>query len=747
MGKGEDKRNAQGGVFAPAEGSQPGKTSIKGSSQTTVWGKSSPLRKLPYLLIPLSVKFPLLAKLLLLFLFSKWLKHAVGNVPMSFLYRKNEEAFQQLIQLLLLQMHQSGGKNGSNKSTFRTVRPMVDGVYRSIEGMMKCITRVYFFLYGTQCSEVFFAEEINEKAELMSTPSRVSNLWVLRGAYLNLFVALLGHPGEGDKAEGQLHQRERRFNQQAQHLPYPDEQTLYKNIRDLYKEKYQREYHIMMRSEEFSFLHPFYEIVLHTGKKVFSCLHLMLLTMMSIYCLCRSLFILTRYIHAMEKKKLYERCCEGRAASDELFRLLIESVAHMSQDLTGEEAPICAEGNYPDGDDDEGDDDEGDDHDDANDAANDGDLPDGELHIYDALQTKLRLCLSIINRIKGEHPRGASKMFVKQNPRQAQELARQEELVPTYEPPRQKEVYETEPASAHTGGETEKSEKSEKNGTSEKNAKNAESPNDDPTSQRKEQQRDGTLTYAIYLYHSRTAEAATQGERKRQEESTSVEDPSMGQSLTAQKEENRTEGKYTNGPMDSHLASCGIANKTDKRHTKEGSSPHPSVDPHGSKAPSNLSCQILINELKKTFKKKKQYVYLSKKLCFDESVGDFVMRDVSSDGKGKSGRDDSGSDGSGRDDSRSDGSGRDDSRSDGSGRDDSRSDKGRTKRRVQVGPPGGAYPRSGEDAQGDTPGDTPKDIRKDTREDPLEEDCLSPMADVPAFRQNIAAAISRGKIV
>ncbi|GAB69125.1 hypothetical protein PCYB_145530, partial [Plasmodium cynomolgi strain B] len=585
MEKGEDKRNAQGGVFTPAQESQPGKTPIKGSEKKTATGGDqtavggeSPLRKLPYLLIPLSVRFPLLAKLLLLFFLSKWLKHAVGTVLISFLYRKNGEVFQQLIQVLLLQMRHSGGKKGSNKSNFKTVRPMVDAVYSNIEGMMKWITRVYFFLYGTPCSGLLFPEDINKKTELMSTPRRVSNLWVLRGAYLNLFVALLGHPGESDKEEGrhnqregrhnqgeeQLNQREGQLNQPERYLPCPAEQTLYKNIRALYKVKYEREYKIMMRSECFSFLHRFCELVQHIARRAFSCLHLVLLTTMSIYCLCRSLVMLTHHIHALEKKKLYERCCEGGDASDELFCLLIESIALMSQDLAGEETPICEEANHP--------------HDDEH--------SDGRLHIYDELQTKLRLCLNMINRIKGKQPRDASKTLVKQNPKQTQDFPSHEEPVSTYEPLREKEVYETEPSSSHTGGET---------------------ANSDPTSQRKEQQRDGSLTYAVYLYESRTSEETTQGKMKRRvRRSTSVEDASAGHEHSsqerhpqrAQKEEDCTEGTYINGPMSNHIASCGNANETNKRHIEGGCSPHPSADPHGNKPPSNLSHEILINELK-----------------------------------------------------------------------------------------------------------------------------------------------------
>ncbi|ANQ11027.1 Uncharacterized protein PCOAH_00053880 [Plasmodium coatneyi] len=658
MGKIDDKGNAQGDVFAPAEENKPGKTSIKGSEQSIVGGKS-PLRKLPYLLIPLSVRFPPLAKLLLLFLLSKWLKRAVGNVLIRFLYRKNDELFQQLIQLLLLQMRQSGGKKGSNKSSFKAVCPMVDAVYSNIQGMMKCITRVYFFLYGTPCSGLLFPEDINEKAEPMSTPRRVSNLWVLRGAYLNLFVSLLGHPGESDKAEWP-------HNQPAQHLNHPTEQILYKNIRDLYKVKYQKEYQIMIRSEFFSFLHRFCELVQHVGRKAFSSVHLVILTIVSIYCLCRSLFILTHYIHALEKKKLYERCCERGAAADELFRLLIESVAQMSEDLS-----TCAEGNHPDDDDDDDDD----------------DLPDGELHIYDALQTKLRLCLSMINRMKDKHPRDASKMLAKQNQKQAQDVPSCEEPVPTCEPPKQKEVYETEPSNGHTGGET---------------------ANGDPTPQRKEQQGVVDLTYSVYLYESRTGEEVTQGMMKRQGGCTSVEDTSAGQSSQekqprkVQKGEDLTEGNYNNGPTDSHIASCGNANETHRRHIKGGPSPHPTGDPHGrSNPPSNLSYETLINELKGMFSKKKRYIYMSKKLCFDESVGDFVMRDVSSDGKGDSAN-------------------------------HSGSDKACTDRRAEMAATGGVYPRSEEN--------TPEEMTP-------EEDHLRPMVDMPTFRQNIAAAITRERIV
>ncbi|CAA9991086.1 conserved Plasmodium protein, unknown function [Plasmodium knowlesi strain H] len=702
MEKGKDKRNSQGDVFAPAEESQPGKTSKGESEQTAVRGMSA-LRKILYLLIPLSVKLPLLAKLILLFLLSKLLKHAVSNVLIHFLYRKNDEAFQQLIQLLLLEMRLNGGKKKErNKSNFKTVRPMVDGVYSNIQGMMKYIIRMYFFLYGIRYSGLLLPEDIDEKAELMSTPRRVSNLWVLRGAYLNLFVALLGHPGESDKAECQLHHWECKY-------PDPAERNLYKNIRDLYKVKYQKEYEIMMRSEYFFLLQRFCEFVQHTGRKAFSYIHLVILSTMSIYCLCRSLFLLTHHIHVLEKKKLYERCCEGGSASNELFRLLIESVAHMSEDLAREEESTCAEGNHlddvivhNDNDNDNDNDVDNDVDNDDDDEDDDDDLPNGQLHIYEAMQNKLRLCLNMINRIKNKHPRYATKMLVKQKQARAQDLPGYEQPVPTCEPHKQKEVYETEPSNGQTEGET---------------------AFDDPISQRKEEQRDGSLTYSVYLYESRTDEKETQREIKRQMESTSVENISaehssqQRQSQREKKEENRTEGNRTNAPIDNHIACCGNVDEMDKKHMEGGSSPHHCADPHGrSKPPSNLSYEVLINELKGTFTKKKRYIYLRKKLCFDESVGEFVMREVSSNGKGRSAE--GGVDQS-VDHPSVDHLSVDHPSVDHPSVDDRSDDSGGTKQRSHVRAPSGENTR--------------------------EEDHLRPMVDVSTFRQSIAAAISRDR--
>ncbi|GAW83673.1 hypothetical protein, conserved [Plasmodium gonderi] len=705
-----------------------------------------------YMLIPLSFRyFPLLAKVILIIIFFKYMQYLFQNVLLFFLYNKNKQGFDELIKLLLLQLHNEKDEAEKNKDNDEKVRLIVDDIYTRIQEIMKSVIWIYFVFSKNSCNHLYQPPGFStDGSKIVSTPRRIANLWDLQGVYMNLYVVLLRlklckvRDKSVDESLDESHHKS--TDQQ-------DEKTLFKNIRNVYKLKYTKEYEMMKRNDEFSFFSHFGELVCYSVKQTFICFHFFFFTTISIYYLSRSFFILSYYKNVLKTKLRYENSCKNRDMCDELFFLLIDSISHLSYEQT--DAPSGANSRC------------------VND---DESQRDRKLSTYETMECNLLKCIKLINVLKSEHSKDNYDKVLHKNPKNTNESENQEELASNYVLPSEKEVYETEPLKDYH--------------------KDEEAHSGATTSQKKQPEEDAELMYEVYVYESGNEDnqMMMQNEGKMYTERRFLGPHSQYEHN--QKTLMYTYKKYFNCKGENSIDNDGLV----KNHTSsyindtiwhnkqfnEVYSDQPIID---SKMCTHINCANLINELKAVFKKEKRYVYLNKKLFYDQSLCDFVIREYSSvenfslqnvsmhldvgengdgengdgengdgengdgengdgengdgeNGDGENGDGENGDGENGDDENGDDENGDDENRDDENGDDENRDDENRD---GQNGDDVNTNVNANEHSKINTLCETGQGRscteHKTHDQGTYEEDYLRPIIDIPSFRQSIAATI------
>ncbi|CRH02719.1 conserved Plasmodium protein, unknown function [Plasmodium relictum] len=229
------------------------------------------------LMIIFSLKYVVLVKIVLIILSFLYLRYLIHYL-LLFLYNYNLHKFSEVIKLLY-KYEYTQIINGNSKN----INIIIDDLYYSIYKIIKSILCVYFFFMRNVFSYLF---ECNNTEEVNNTfcSKNLKKLCYLKDFYFHLYIVLFD------------------LKIKKSHSEKEEKRNLYKNIRNIFKEKYKNEYEMMKVSENNLLIFYFYQSFYDAIKCVFYFSHFLIFITISIFYLSKSYFILSSYKNILKKK-------------------------------------------------------------------------------------------------------------------------------------------------------------------------------------------------------------------------------------------------------------------------------------------------------------------------------------------------------------------------------------------------------------------------------------------------------------
>ncbi|SCP03580.1 conserved Plasmodium protein, unknown function [Plasmodium malariae] len=250
-----------------------------------------------FLFIPFTLVYNHVIKLVLCVVILLYIKYILNNFFL-FLYKNNIQRFNELIKLLYIQAYTENNQQDKEKLEF-----LIDDLYCRIHKMAESILKFYFFFMQNLFFYFMVSNDIIISTNQYSTTYKsIKKLFHLKKFYFHLFVVLMEIELKRDVSEEDEEEEEKKKKKKK---------SLYKNIRNVFKSKYLKEYELMRENETnfclFS-LHQCFKsygiiTILMMIRRLFCFLHLFLFTIISVYYLIKTYLVLSSYINVIKKKK------------------------------------------------------------------------------------------------------------------------------------------------------------------------------------------------------------------------------------------------------------------------------------------------------------------------------------------------------------------------------------------------------------------------------------------------------------
>ncbi|CRG96934.1 conserved Plasmodium protein, unknown function [Plasmodium gallinaceum] len=490
------------------------------------------------LLIIFSLKYIISIKIVLIIVSFFYLKYLIHHL-LLFLYNYNLHKFNEVIKLLY-KYEYAKIANGINVKNDL----IIDDIYNSIYRITKSILSIYFFFMKNTFSYLFEYNNIEEIYN-SSCSKNLKKLCYLKDFYFSLFIVLFELKIKKSYSEKE------------------EKRKLYKNIRNIFKEKYKKDYKMMETSENSPFIFYFYQSFHDIIKYMFYFSHFFIFIFISIFYLSRSYFILSSYKNILKKKSnLFltksekinkQNILEGK---NEIISLLVDSLILL---------------NFI--------------HKNDKDEEN-----------YKLIENKLHNSINLIKSLKNKITKKLeTKSFIRNNNLEIKDIKEDESKKNfiNYLPYEEKNVYETET-------------KLIENSIIENIEK------------------EKYLTYDIYYYDNKEGENCEEKKNcNEQKNNYSILNGPNNRMIS--KEELNEENELQNSINTYSYINKYSNNKKEIEYKKEYC-----ISSNDKDIYKEICIDNLLKELRIRFKKRRNYKYVKKKLCYDSNKKDFCIKNISS---------------------------------------------------------------------------------------------------------------------